>query len=366
MPAETHTSSHTDTHAPIRDFFTFGSLVQSDYAPVEYLVDELLVEGHHGVLTGPFSVGKTYGGLQLSKSLATGTSFMGRRVSRPCRVSFIDLENGGSEIKSRMLRMPGIDNLSPGEQSLLDRNWIYNDGVDPNDPLYGLVLDSKGFERLGDHLNRCQADVVIIDCFGKAFPWAERDEDKVKQLLTDIMKLQRKYPPLQKGLFLQFHHPVKPSNGDAPWPNLLDAPREWLGKVRGTGRLLDLSPIRLGFDQIFLPNGESAHVINGLIRGRMSPLVLERCEENGFFEPHSDKEFVVKSVFNKARKQLELVEAIRSRLRNQERIMWSEIEQIPPLSGSKYHTGTIHQALRTACSIKLLQKNEDRSYSLAR
>jgi hypothetical protein len=344
-----------------RAFYSFDELVNSDHKELQYAVEDLLVEGHHGILAGPYAVGKTYLGIQLSASLATGQDFMGRRVRRPYRVSFIDLENGGAEFKSRSARLQKQLGMPDDLRKLLNDNWHYNDATDPEDSLYGLTLERSGFERLQRYLDKYGSEVIIIDCYGKAVPWEEKNEERTKYVLAQIAKLQ-KTTTLKDGLFLQFHHPTKPT-ADAPWPNLLENPREWLGRVRGTGRLLDFSPIRLGFDEVSAANRESAYVLNGLTRGQLSPLILER-NENGFFDLHSDKDFLVKSLFGRASKQFELFEAIRDRLENRNSITWTEIAKIPPSSGPKFHANTISDTLRTACTNRLLRPNEDHSYSL--
>jgi hypothetical protein len=345
----------------VREFYSFKTLIDSDHEEPKYAVEDLLIEGHHGILAGPYAIGKTYLGLQLSVSLATGKDFMGRKVRRPYRVAFIDLENGAAEIKSRSARLLERLALSPEEQDLLNENWHYNDATEPEDSLYALTLEGKGFKRLEDYLAKYRPEVVIVDCYGKAVPWEEKNEERTKDLLTRIARLQ-KNTTLRCGLFLQFHHPTKPSS-DSVWPSLLDNPREWLGRVRGTGRLLDFSPIRLGFDVVSAANRESAYVVNGFLRGQISPLILER-NEAGFFDLHSDKDFLVRSLFGKATKQFELFEAIRARLEEQPSITWSQIARIPPSSGTKYHTNTISDTLRTACTNRLFRLNEDGSYSL--
>jgi len=110
-------------------------------------------------------------------------------------------------------------------------------------------------------------------------------------------------------------------------------------------------------------NSESAHVVNGFTRGQLSPLILER-NETGFFDLHSDKDFLVKSLFGRATKQYELFEEIRDRLETQPTITWTDIAKIPPSSGTKFHGNTISDTLRTACTNRLLRQNEDHSYSL--
>jgi hypothetical protein len=345
----------------VREFYSFKTLIDSDHGEPQYAVDDLLIEGHHGILAGPYAIGKTYLGLQLSVCLATGKDFMGRKVRRPYRVAFIDLENGAAEFKSRSTRLLDRLALSPEEHELLNANWHYNDATEPEDLLYAMILEGPGFKRLEEYLRKYGPEVVIIDCYGKAVPWEERNEERTKDLLVRIAALQ-KSTTIRDGLFLQFHHPTKPT-ADAVWPSLLDNPREWLGRVRGTGRLLDFSPIRLGFDMVSAANRESAHVVNGFIRGQLSPLILER-NEAGFFDIHSDKDFLVRSLFGKATKQFELFEAIRARLEDQPSITWTEIARIPPSSGTKFHTNTIADTLRTARTNKLLRQNDDESYSM--
>jgi AAA domain len=256
----------------VRDFYSFDDLIASEHRPPHYAVEDLLIEGQHGILAGPYAIGKTYLGLQLSVSLATGRDFMGRGVTKPYRVLFVDLENGAAEFKSRSARL--VERLEGEDRCLLAKNWRYSDGTDPEDPLYGLSLDTSGFERLEKYVAYHGPEVIILDCYGKAVRWEESNEEATKGLLERIAQFQRR-TSLSHGLFLQFHHPTKHS-GDSSWPNLLENPREWLGKVRGTGRLLDFSPIRLGFDRIDAKDGESIYVLNGFTRGQLSPLVLER------------------------------------------------------------------------------------------
>ncbi len=346
----------------VREFYSFDELIDSEHQEPQYAVEDLLIEGHHGIIAGPYASGKTFLGIQLSVSLATGMDFMGRKVRGPYRVAFIDLENGASEFKSRVAKLVDRAKMSDAERDLLNTHWRYHDATEPDDSLYGLTLEPAGFQRLHGYIDKYGPEVIIIDCYGKAVPWEEKNEERTKDLLTRIARLQ-KDTTLRDGLFLQFHHPTKPS-ADAVWPSLLDSPREWLGRVRGTGRLLDFSPIRLGFDTVSAANRESAHVVNGFIRGQLSPLILER-NEAGFFDIHSDKDFLVRSLFGKATKQFELFEAVRDRLEEQPSITWTEISKIRPTAGTKFHTNTISETLRTACTNKLLRLNEDQTYTLA-
>lgn len=345
----------------LRPFYSFDELIESDHQEPQYAVEDLLIEGHNGILAGPYAIGKTYLGLQLSVSLATGKDFMGRKVRRPYRVAFIDLENGAAEVKSRSTRLLERLALPPNERDLLNKNWHYNDATEPEDLLHALTLNERGFKRLEEYLDKYGPEVVIVDCYGKAVPWEEKNEERTKDLLERIAHLQ-KSTTLRHGLFLQFHHPTKPT-ADTVWPSLLDNPREWLGRVRGTGRLLDFSPIRLGFDMVSAANSESAHVVNGFLRGQLSPLILER-NEAGFFDLHSDQDFLVRSLFGKATKQFELFGAIRDRLEQRPSITWTEIAKMRPSSGTRFHANTIADTLRTARTNKLFRVNEDGSYSL--
>lgn len=345
----------------VREFYSFDELIESEHKDPAYAVDDLLIEGHHGIIAGPYASGKTFLGIQLSVSLATGTDFMGRKVPRPYRVVFIDLENGAQEFKSRANRLLERMKMPVEQRDLLNKYWRYHDATEPEDSFYQLTLEPAGFDRLQGYVHKYVPEVIIIDCYGKAVPWEEKNEERTKDLLTRIARLQ-KSTSLREGLFIQFHHPTKPS-ADAVWPSLLENPRDWLGRVRGTGRLLDFSPIRLGFDTVSAANRESAHVVNGFIRGQLSPLILER-NEAGFFDIHSDKDFLVRSLFGRATKQFELFEAIRDRLEDQPRITWTDIARIPPSSGTKFHTNTIADTLRTARTNKLLRQNDDESYSM--
>ena len=53
---------------PMREFYSFTNLIDSDHQEPQYAVEDLLIEGHHGILAGPYAIGKTYLGLQFSAS----------------------------------------------------------------------------------------------------------------------------------------------------------------------------------------------------------------------------------------------------------------------------------------------------------
>jgi hypothetical protein len=351
-----------DAQAAVKNSYSFEEFMHIDIEKPTPVVEGLLMKGHFGILAGPYAIGKTYLLLPLIVSLATGQPFMGRRVDHPYRVSFIDTENGTAEIKDRMARFLEAHPPKAAERELLQANWRYTDATEPGE-LYAFNLEKKGFPAFEEYIAKYEPEVLIVDCYGKVVPWDERQEEKTKELMANLTRCQRQYKSLRQGLILFPHHVTKPT-GDVQWPSLLDNPRDFMGRARGTGRLLDFSQIRLGFDKERV-SGESIYVVNGFSRSaEVTPLILER-NPAGFFEPHSDSELKIRRLFDRAPKQLELFNAIREELRRKSPIAFGDIEKIPPSQGKRFYPQTVADTLNAACGNNLLRKHGERGpYSL--
>ena len=44
----------------VREFYSFDELIDSEHQEPQYAVEDLLIEGHHGIIAGPYASGKTF------------------------------------------------------------------------------------------------------------------------------------------------------------------------------------------------------------------------------------------------------------------------------------------------------------------
>lgn len=325
-------------------------------------VEGLLYEGQAGVLAGAFAVGKTFFALQLSVCMATGKSFLGRKVNRPYRVSYLDTENGATEICSRLSDLMPILELTEAELKLSNSNWNYTD-TNASGQLCGLSFDGKGFGTFIRHIERDQPEAVFVDCYGKVMNGEEKDEAETKAFVKRVLQLQKQHRCLQGGVIVFLHHLTKPSQ-DHGGGDLLEDPRGFLGRVRGSGRLLDLLQVRLAIDEQDLSNGTSIHVLNGFLRsGRVDPCILQR-HDSGFFVVLEDKGVLANKAFGKRKVQYELYQQTANALRTAPAIKHGAVEEFRNKDNRIFHLQTISDTLSTACAHNLLKKNADGSYSL--
>ena len=267
---------------PQRSGYSYEALMKAGFTKPQPVVAGLAHQGHTAVFAGAFGQGKTFFALQLSIALATGRDFLGRKVTRPYRTVFVDAENGKGEIKDRVSHLVSALGLSKEELDRLTANWRLVDFEDDG-PLHWLNLAKKeGFEQFSTYVAQERPEAILFDCFGKIFPKGEKDEEPMKEFCDGLRKLTLAHKSLQNGLMLFLHHVTKFSAENAAY-NLLDNPWEFLARVRGSGRLLDLVQDRLAMEHVS-SHGEPYYVVNGILRsGSASPLILQR-NEHGFFD----------------------------------------------------------------------------------
>jgi hypothetical protein len=308
---------------------TGADLLAADIKPPSAIISGLLYEHKDAVLGGAYGQGKTTWCMQAGGSIASGEPLFGLPVTRPYRVLYIDLELGKSEFQQRYrLLRKLIGNPT------MDKNFIYVDAT-PGTALGGLLkLDTNnGLAKFSKLIRQHEAEVIIVDNLSLA---VEGDLEKGR----DCMKLRHGVSSLREDnspvlCFILPTHVVKPNADYAP--DLLRDPRQWLGSVRGNGKLLDHFTVRLGLDAA--KDSEEWYVLNGITsHGRISPICLERVEQENdgptLFRLHSDADIRLRGILTETERLIwgELPE----------RFTWSTIEGL----GSKRATG--HRTLAKA------------------
>jgi AAA domain len=321
--------------------YQFQDFMNLTLRPPTPAVEGLINEGQNGIFAGYFGVGKTMFASQLSLSLATSRDFLGRMVSRPYKVVFLDYETGPGTIKERISRQQETAGLTDSDREALSKHWIYVNALDELCPFYGLQMDDEGLARLTGFLDDAEAEVLIVDNLGWFIDGDLTDPDDVKKLYQRFRELRARCRSMQAGIILLLHHLTKPGEKSGRC-SLLTAPREYLSMARGSQRLLDYAECRLALaeevvdDQVF-------HIINGINRsGAVDPMVVQLGFETLSFALHEDAQFRYKQAFNGKPIQKQLFEALPG-----EQFTWTQAKTIA-LNGKPVTPDTLSATLRTA------------------
>jgi hypothetical protein len=341
----------------IEGVYSFDAL-QELKVSLEPCIEGIANEGQIVVLAGSFAIGKTLFSLQMSIALAIGHEFVGRKLARPRTVAYLDMEDGAVLTRSRLEKQIAGMLLSAEAMKLVRSNWLYLDG-DAEGPLQWLRLNNDGFKKLQVFVQKHKTEVLVLDNFGRVFPGKEVDEHNVRAFFADLTKLRTECPSLQKGLILLPHHVTKPSlDATKSKPSLLRDSYEWLSRVRGSGRILDFSQVRLGLDAEELA-GDRYYVLNGVGKSvSIQPLILERDPESLIFDLNQDKDLVVCEVFSETPKQKELFDLITT----DKPIRHKDLKEMKTKEGKQFQNDTISQMLKRAVNNKLLEQLSDGSY----
>ena len=152
----------------------------------EFLFEPILPVGTHVVLFSPPKAGKSLFALELALTLATGAERMGRPLSEPQRVFYIDFENSPMDLLERLEDM-GLSENDPA-LILMQENLIYLQfpDVDPFDT-------AKGGEWLISAVDELNPALVVIDTAARAVAGDENSADTYRALYRhSITALKRR------------------------------------------------------------------------------------------------------------------------------------------------------------------------------
>jgi hypothetical protein len=288
---------------------TGGELLNLDVPKPVAIVDGRLLEGKDSIMGGAYGIGKTTASLHIAVGIAAGETVFGLRVTRPYRVLYLDLELGTSEFKERYCVIQELCQ----NQALLSENFVYVD-ASPDSPYSGqLKFDGKeGSDSILRLTRECDAEFVIVDNLSLAFVGELEKPADCMRFRKDVSNIRNQNPWVRSFFFPA--HLTKPEL--EYFPSVLHDPRQWLRKIRGSGKLLDHFTIRLGFDTVTIGDTE-VQVLNGISsHGQISPICLERvCDDDEtcppYLRPHPDTELKARTIF--APKELEFWNSLPNR-----------------------------------------------------
>lgn len=295
-----------------RSVFTGRELLDIDLPKPIPIVDGLFFEGKDSIMGGAYGIGKTTASLHMGIGIAAGEAVFELRVTRPYRTLYIDLELGISEFKERYRVIQALCR----NQERLHENFVYVD-ASPDSTYSGkLKFDGgAGSTRILELTNQFRAEFVIVDNLSLVFVGDLENSADCMRLRERVSEIKRRNPLVRSFFFPT--HLTKPDPEHTP--SLLHDPRQWLRRIRGSGKLLDHFTIRLGLDSVNI-DGNEVQVLNGISsHGRISPICLERvCDEEEacppYLKPHSDSELKAKTILTVT--ELEFWKGLPSRFRS--------------------------------------------------
>ena len=235
------------------------------------IVEGLLNWGEVTLLAGRPKAGKSRLVQQLAICLSRGEDFLGHRISDPCRVLLLDLENKPAFTKQRFERM--------SESKETDKNiHIYCPEVLAEDSL--TLADTKGLSRLRECITELESDVLIIDpwrLFSGGDELKAQDAVKALRLLSSLRKVR---PNL--GIIIVHH--LRKNQGEGR-VKLRSDPHIWAEEISGSYALVGHCDAIFGLEREREEQENELIVFGGIARNTAAPLtvLLEEDEESPLF-----------------------------------------------------------------------------------
>lgn len=157
-------------------------------------------------------------------------------------------------------------------------------------------LDTKnGLMEFNKLIRKHEAEVVIVDNLSLAVVGNLENGKDCLEIRHGVSLLRGDNSPAL--CFVLPTHVINP-NGELN-PDLMREPRQWLGSIRGSGKLLDHFTVRLGLD--IAKDSDEWYVLNGISsHGRISPICLERIEQEDdgsiLFRLHSNADIRLRGI----------------------------------------------------------------------
>jgi RecA-family ATPase len=151
----------------------------------------LLNENGALFITGPEKVGKSWLAINMAAAMASGSPFLRWQVEDPLRVLYLQLENNPSMEEERAFKVTSSLPL------ITKQNFYHGSWVD-----YSGTQDQ--LEQLLEVTEKIRPDVLVIDPLYLFYYGAERDNDDVRNWITNFYRPN--FQPLTRALVMVHHH----------------------------------------------------------------------------------------------------------------------------------------------------------------
>jgi DNA primase len=136
--------------------FTLRELMEEEFPPIKYLVQDILPEGLT-ILAGKPKIGKSIFALNISLSIAKGCITLGKFTTEKTDVAYFALEDHKRRLKKRTL--PGLNQMIQDHKDIPDNFTFFNSL---------LPLQKGGFEQLNSYLEaHPEIKFIVIDTIGR-------------------------------------------------------------------------------------------------------------------------------------------------------------------------------------------------------
>lgn len=153
-----------------------------DAEDTKWLVEGLVARASLGLCGASPKTGKTWLGLQMALSVATGTPFLGHFKTRKARVLFWECEDSEkllAERTSALLRGHGLESPEPG---------FLQFAVEP-----ARIDTPEGLRRLRQVLAETGAELLLLDTFNRSHALNESLQAHATQLISALDGLRREF-----------------------------------------------------------------------------------------------------------------------------------------------------------------------------
>ena len=195
--------------------FSAEHLMQQEFEPTQWLVDNLVPEGLM-VLSGAPKIGKSFLSLELAVAVATEGSFLGHPTSKKRGVLVLALEDGPARLFNRMktAEFPAPENL-----------YFSTEAADVEAP-----------EKLERYLLQHPfVDLVIIDTLGFYLPPSSSRGQNAYDNDVARMRAIKKIVQATSSSIILIHHDKQGEEGD--WANKINGTSGIIGTADTLGRL---------------------------------------------------------------------------------------------------------------------------------
>jgi len=168
---------------------THEALMNAPAAETDWLIDGVLRNASIGLFGGKTASYKTWIGLELAYSVASGKEWIGFRVKQPVGVLFIDEENGSVEIQRRlkMLNKPNLANLYFTD--------IQNIKLDDDE-------ENGWLKELGRYCKENpNIKLIFVDTYRRVVGYDENDAGRVSEFINSLKQFIK-----ENGVAILFTH----------------------------------------------------------------------------------------------------------------------------------------------------------------
>jgi hypothetical protein len=267
-------ASNIGATQPPAPLYSLAELRHIEFHEPEPIIDGILNEGETILIVGRPKMGKSRLVAQAGLSIARGTSFLLKTVSRPRRVLILDLENRPAVIKDRFRRMANADTGGDSRIFVVAPESLSESNVSLGEP---------GFSELEYLIDKTEADVLMVDTWRLLL--GAGDENKAEVVVNGLRSLSRLRNRRRSLSIILVHHLRKQQTNASV--SLSQDPYTWIESVSGHHALVGHVDACFGLDrESSNTGGEPMIVFGGVARNAASSsMILEDDADTLLFSP---------------------------------------------------------------------------------